>query len=217
MGEAARDYKHKMEIADPQSPTVSGTNKCPGIISYLKQGYIVTAPFDFTIKTTKDDDRHFEARLPETLKGEGYIHWHTHDQLAKYVPFREDTLKTIIKINTEWRVETSDDIVLYQLPIAYPDHNIFTAVHGYFDASKYQELNIQLLWHKLDDTILIKAGTPLCHIIPVKRDMEIDLIVDKMNDQDRYNVAAYDYLTSHNFNKNIKDWADSTMKLFKKS
>ena len=129
------------------------------------------------------------------------------------MPVREDSLQSVLKINTFWRVNSSEDIVFLQLPIPYPDHNMFTAYSGIIDCQRHLELNVQMSWHKLEGTHVVKAGTPLCQIIPIPRKLAIDLRIERMTEEDRYVSSAYKYLIRHNYKKNISRWRDGVKKI----
>jgi hypothetical protein len=188
----------------PVNKQQGNTAKCPGILDVMQRGLIVTAPFDFTI-TTNGSKTEYEWNMninPASLNNKinrAYIAHHGRDQLLKYSPTRDDTLDLIIKVNTYWSMFASDDLVFLQMPIPYPDHNMFTACHGIIDSNKYCDLILQLQWHKLTGTHVVKAGTPLCQLIPMKRDMFIDLEVDRMTDDDWYASSAYGYASTHQF------------------
>lgn len=210
---ASLEFKEKMATKNLTDP-MAGTNRCPGIGDLFKTGFIITAPMDFVIKTRIDNPVGFAWNMPQGAESNSnYIGQHSYDQLAKFCPFRTDTLKSLVKVNTQWRITSSDDIVFLQMPLPYADHNIFTAAHGIIDCSKYYELNIQLFWHKLNDDILIEAGTPICQLIPIPRNLLVDLIVEPANDHDRYMANAWAYLVMKNYVKNIKHFFTATKKL----
>ena len=204
LSEVAKDFR------DNQKNT--GTHRCPGIVDFLHKGFIVTAPFDFTILTNRNDNENFEWATAVNMKNfidAPYIGRLTKETLSNFVPFRSDTLKTIIKVNTFWRSSSSDDIVLLQMPIAYPDHNIFTACTGIIDPDKYLELIVQLQWHKLDGQYTIKAGTPLCQLIPIPKKLAVDLVVDKLTPEDEYLSRAHKYLVTHAYRRNLTLWKNT--------
>lgn len=196
------------------------TAQCPGINSLMRKGYIVTAPFDFYIKTSADREN-FEWRMnidPTMFSKDAnrpYVAAHTPDQLHNFSPARKDSLNTIIKINTYWSVFSSDDIDLLQMPIPYPDHNIFTACYGIIDTDNYCDLILQLQWHKINEEVLIKAGTPLCQLVPIPKKFDVNLEVAAMTPKDLYKSKAYGYLTMHRFVKNFKEWRLKSKKILK--
>jgi hypothetical protein len=211
---AALDFKERANAAGPEQ-LMAGVNRCPGILQYFKQGFIVTAPVDFTITTNINDPDGFRWHCPAefTWEGDPYIGSHSVNQLAKFMPFRDDTLKTVVKVNTFWRINSSPDIVFLQLPIAYPDHNNFTAVHGVIDCEEYVEINVQMFWHKLNDTVVVKAGTPLCQLIPIPRKLAVDLVVEPATAHDHYVAKAWKYLVNKEYTKEMKHFLKSAKNL----
>jgi hypothetical protein len=214
---AAVDYRERAEQAGI-SNIVGGANRCPGLLNYFKQGFIITAPMDFTITTYENSQKGFNWQTPGPagFENKPYIGQHPPDQLAKFMPMREDTLPTLVKVCTFWKMNSSPDIVFLQLPIAYPDHNNFTAVHGFIDCEYYAEVNVQLFWHKLNQITLIEAGTPLCQLIPIPRALAVDFIVEQATEQDRYISRAWDYLVTNKYKKNMKEFYASAKRLLGK-
>jgi hypothetical protein len=207
--------KFKQQDSQTEGPwLVNGINRCPGVIDMLGQGFIITAPFDFAITTNSTNNSIFQWQAPDNGIGQEYISGHNPEQFAEFAPFREDTLRTIIKINTFWRY--SGTVKFLQLPIPYPDHNIFSAVPGVVNPDNYYALNIQLYWHKLDGTYLVKAGTPLCQFVPIPDDLDITLTVDQATAEDLYIDRSYFYLINHTYKKNIAVWKQAGKKILDK-
>lgn len=216
---ASVDYRRRqVEYENQPNEFLISTTRCPGLHQFFKSGFIITNPIDFTIETRKDKPGLFkwDCSVNAVFEGREYIGAHDSDQLYNFMPFREDTLSSLIKIHTRWKMYSSPDIVFLQLPIAYPDHNLFTAAHGIIDNQVLLELNVQLFWHKLEGIHLIKAGTPLCHLIPIPRDFSIDLEVSKFTKEDRYNEMSYEYLANKEWHKNIKNFYNSCKELLTK-
>ena len=211
---AASHYKEKLNSADYTQP-INSTSRCPGIHGIFRSGYIVTAPIDFTITTDKSIPGGFEwACATKPLVGEQeYITGHSPSQLSAYMPFREDTLESLVKISTFWKVNSSPDLVMLQIPIPYPDHNLFTAAIGIFDCHQTPEVNVQLYWHKTNGSHCVKAGTPLCQLIPIPRNYDVDLIVERINSEDLYIAKAYEYLVHNQYNKNLKSFYNNCKRL----
>ncbi len=147
--------------------------KCPGIRKVAMTGWVVPAPADFIIRTNGDgvsfewrEPIKFDKEMPGT---ESYIMMHTESQTVPVLDDVENTLRTTVKVETPWRVDASDDIVLLQLPLTYANEPRFTAAHGILDPMQSHVINLQLFWNVLEGETLIRAGTPLAQYIPIKR------------------------------------------------
>jgi hypothetical protein len=208
--------------SDNHGPDKKGnTARCPGIVDLLQTGYIVTAPFDFVIRTDgSKDNMEWRMNIDPALLNKDikspYISLHPANQLHNYSPSREDSLDVILKVNTYWRYVGSEDVLLLQMPIPYPDHNLFTACHGIIDTNKYNELKLQLQWHKLNGEYTVKAGTPLCQLLPIPRNFDINLRVEEITDHDRLANNSYVYTTMHQFSRNQVLWKSSIKKIMDK-
>jgi hypothetical protein len=217
MTKAALDFKER-DRNQKVPEKITGVNRCPGITGYLKTGFIVTAPFDFSIMTHEDDRVNFRWDASANIKEVNfeYISGLGKNFMASFLPFRNDTLETLIKVNTGWRCVLPKDIALLQLPIPYPDHNVFTACSGLIDPDKYLELNVQLQWHHLDGVHTVKAGTPLCQLVPVPKELVLDLVVNKMTDKDEYLCRAHKYVITHNYKRDLVTWKNSVKSILDK-
>jgi hypothetical protein len=190
-------------------PVVEGelsVKTCPGIRKVVSTGWVVTAPADFVIKPSSDGLR-FEWLEPwlfgtsaPTLKGPSYIADHGPDQVLPLIGDDPATLKSVVKVQTPWRVETSDDVLLLQLPVTYNNEHRFSSATGFLDTRYGYNINVQLFWHVIDKEILIKAGTPLCQLIPVSRSHlsmnEYDVIVEDADESDIKKEKAFVYASN---------------------
>jgi len=205
------------QCAKSMSDSTSNTAKCPGIGDLMLRGFILTAPFDFTI--TVNGKESFNWNMPVDPKSfvnfniSNYISYHNKEQLHQFVPSRSDSLDMIIKINTYWSMVSSDNLVFLQMPVPFPDHNLFSAVHGIIDSDKYHSLIIQLQWHRTEGTYTIKAGTPLCQLIPIERNLPINLNVVDATDEDVKLYQKYSYNIAHRIISNKSHWQLSTKRI----
>ena len=192
-----------MQRNDPPDPDNGNmhTKNCPGITKLVSMGYVLRAPADFIIKTDKDNNTTFNWSEATRFNTEDpnnprYIGFHNQHQTEPTLDDPTKTLKVAVKVDTPWRVKASDDILLLQVPVSYNNEPRFTAAHGILDPRFAHVVNVQLYWHVMDGETLIKAGTPLCHYIPVQRDFgiqNIDLIVDDANEDDKILEKAFNY------------------------
>ena len=180
---------------------------CPGINKLVDTGWILCAPADFTIKTFgKGQDFKFEVPI---LFEENY-HWissHPPAITECLLDRPADTLNSIVKIDTPWRIQTSDDIVLLQQHVPYNNQPYFTAASGIVDPKYSHEANVQLFWHTLEGEVTIKAGTPLIQYIPISRkhiqNSFYDFSVQDADEQDKYVEEAFNYAKRSSFLKNV--------------
>ena len=149
------------------------TVRCPGINSIIKTGWIQKTYQDITITTNGDQtDFTWESEINQKNTEYGdvigdYVHCHPPDQLDKFRPMDENTLKTIIKIQSPWIVYVPKGYRLLSMPVAYNDTNAFTAATGLLGEG-IEALNVQLYWHNLHGETFIKKGTPICQYILIK-------------------------------------------------
>lgn len=176
------------------------TSNCPGLKKLVSTGFIIPAPADFEI-TTNGDNISMNWREPIVFdKGiigtESYIATHPSQQTLPLID-NTTTLATTIKVETPWRVDASNDIVFLQLPVAYNDEHRFVAATGILDPIFSHTLNVPLFWKNLNGTTLIKAGTPLCQLIPVPRKYlnlaEYDITIENADELDMQRERAYNY------------------------
>jgi hypothetical protein len=184
------DYKKIKE----KNPEAMHTAKCPGIMNVMNVGWIQCAYQDFTIKTFGDYSSFSWASEidQEKLKyGEvmnQYINVHTPDQLEKFKPFPIHTYHTIFRIQSPWYVYIPKGYSLMSMPIPFHDDNRFTPATGIFKGENF--LNIQLYWHRINSTEVIKKGTPLAQYILLK-DKEIKWELGEMTDKDVKNIRVF--------------------------
>ena len=157
------------------------TGVCSGIQEIMDTGFVVRAPNDFKIITNGDG---FTFRWETPSNTNPPIKFFASYMFGDYAPMPPQTLKTLIKINLPWRVKMLKGWRLLVLPINYGEQQPFTAAIGILDTSVSGELNAILYWHTLNEEVLVKAGTPLYQIIPIKDNEYFDYVVRSPTDQE---------------------------------
>lgn len=147
------------------------TARCPGIFTLQRHGWILRTWQDIVI-TTGESDYEFTWRSATSIGGDA-VGFHPSEQFADYFDeWPEDTLKTVIRINTGWRCIVPKGYYLMEMPVAYSGETRFTTVPGYFSKEAGPaSMNVQLLWHVKSGETLIKAGTPISQYILVPKDL----------------------------------------------
>jgi hypothetical protein len=151
----------------PFTRRIGNVAKCPGIASITSTGYTIQTPVDIRI-VSSPTDLHIDLSTNEFL-----INYHT-------LPYScPNTHNKIIKFDFGWRVQASNDILLQFIPIPYTEENRFTSTTGILDPQISSTLNVQLYWHVFDGVTIIRAGTPMTQIIPMKREFNPNVVVDE--------------------------------------
>lgn len=206
----ASTVRRPFESEEHTDTTALSSKYCPGIRKLIATGWVVTAPADFLIKTSGDGTFFEWAEPIKFSKGTpdiaNYISSHTQSQVDPLLDDATNTLRTVIKVETPWRLDASDDLIFLQIPISYNKEPRFTAAHGFLDPKYMHAINVQLFWHVLNGETLVRAGTPLCQIIPIEKstlsmskfDVEIVKATTKDYERERsFNFAANCTLLHH--------------------
>jgi hypothetical protein len=193
----------KRKFAEDKSQVAVSSANCPGINKVVSTGWVMLAPADFIITTTGDGigfNWVEPYRFTKFAEGkETYISSHTKEQTEIFLD-DDVTLKTVVKIETPWRVEADDDILLLQLPVTYNNEARFTAATGILDLRYAHLMNVQLFWKDLNSSTLIRAGTPLCQYIPISRKAlstsSYNVTIDIANQTDIQKEQEFNYASN---------------------
>lgn len=168
--------EHATEYANLAKETLTDDNvmlrsvaKCRGIRDLFKTGWVLYNWQDIYIRVEEGGKFTWSTPLSQKqLIGFDMVSFHSNESFSKCPHLAQQV--PIIKVLTPWRVKIPDGYSLMQLGVPYQDHNMFTTGVGIFpDKFGYMELNIQLFWHEKRPMIL-KAGTPLAHLVLIKNE-----------------------------------------------
>jgi len=179
---ARQDYKKRKQQDGPFNHIM----QCPGIFDLYNYGYIIPMWHECLIETN-GDGHSYKWAIPsdEGLEIDGIkgpLGSHEHD-IVKTMSTPHYSLEGVIKFNTPWRIIAPKDVKILMIPIAYPDSFEFESTIGILDPGISNEINVQVRWNVKNGRHLIKAGTPLCHVIPVT-DRKLELEVRDANEND---------------------------------
>lgn len=172
--------KEFTDIAKKVIPVKSGVSshvslkRCPGIVDYATLGYVIRAWTDILITTDSDGESfNWKANLDHTYHNINRLDPAvTHFDSNLYYDYfpRKNTFRSTLKINTPWHVEVPKGYNLLFAPVWYDNEERFTTIPGILDPEINDNIKILLYWHSIGKTEIIKAGTPLARIIPIKMD-----------------------------------------------
>jgi hypothetical protein len=175
--------------------------QCPGIFDLFSYGYIIPAWHDVLIKTNGDPSGF--AWLPPTddftamTSGFDAIGKHK-DGIDQYLPKKPGALHSVIKFNTPWRVVAPKGIKFLVLPVAYPDSYEFESTIGVLDPGINSQINIQTYWNIRNGEHVIKAGTPMAHLIPIS-EQKFNFVCREMTKWDELWVRKDDFFRNFTF------------------
>ena len=174
--------------------------RCPGIFDLFNHGYIVTAWHDLQLQT---DGENYGWMVPnddlkELMGANQLAQIHSHRTVGKYLPRPQHAHPSVLKLNTPWHVIAPRGVKLLITAVPYPDTYDFEALTGILDPGISTEINIQMNWYTPVGTGLIRAGTPLAHIIPIS-ERNLELVVRSKNKQDELWSLKRRYFNAMNF------------------
>ena len=210
-------HRYKEALLKSNNPSVSQRSllKCPGITSITSLGWILRTWQDVYIETNGDGSSfNWKTPINQTeLVGYDYISPHVNLLYeSKKESWPVNTLTNIIKFSTGWRVCIPKNHTLLQLPVQYGDDNRFTAISGSYSYDyRIAELNVPVYWHALNSKELIKAGTPLAHLILIP-DHQYKAVSSVYKNSSIFEV--YHMLFNSVFNIDNKNVKEKLKKLF---
>ena len=187
--------------------------RCPGIVDVLTTGYIVRAWHDVAVRSGPSSLETFAPDIVlEQLIEKPALQVQKGDSVAKHIPKRPWSNKSILKINTPWHIIS--DCKFMMLPISYTDQFEFESCIGILDPSVSSEINIQGYVNGVGE-FTIRAGTPFCQLIPISQ-QTYDLVVRDATEHDRKWIARRKYYNSIGFNLNKNIVSKAYNKFFKR-
>jgi hypothetical protein len=172
--------------------------KCPGIIDYLSQGYVLPMWTDVRLNYESESETWtaFSGRDGRTALWES----HGNHQFLDHVRagyFGRDA-KFVFKAVSPWKIITPPGWSVLQLPLTYHFDNQFSIMPGVIDTDMYYELNQQVLYFGDSEDVVIPRGTPLVLYVPFKRE-SLDLEIRVANESDGKRFASADTQTVTKF------------------
>ena len=163
------DFKSKLK------PGLRTVKRCPSFHEIFDEGLVVVSPCDVWIRLFNfDNDWEWESKLKNALD----VEFHEHEQFRD--PYGDKNIRAVFKLNLPWKFETPKGYSVRQFPMLYANNPDWTVAYGVVRTDIHNEINAQLLYTSDKDEILIKAGEPICYIVPYKRlDNKYKLITNK--------------------------------------
>jgi hypothetical protein len=196
----------------------SGAHMCSGIVNLMNTGWVITAWHDLVIRTQTGSDS-FDWAVPSGAINDAVnttsVGSFGPNQFGDFVTLPPQTLKTLVKLHTPWRFHMPKGWGLMMAPLQYVNEDRFTSTMGIIDPRINNELNPILYWHVLHGETLVKAGTPLCHLIPIKLDEQFDFDVRTSTEKEAVWNKFYRLMYDSTFITNRKMLSKAYDKFFR--
>ena len=198
MSSARQDYIDQLKT---QEGRFNHIYQCPGIFDLYNQGFIIPAWHDILIKTNGNLTGFAwmtpSVEFTDLTEGRAVVGKHN-DGLDKYLPKKPWALKSIIKFNTPWHIIAPKGLKFLMLPVAYTDSYEFESTIGILDPGISSEINVQVYWNVPNGEHIVKAGTPLAHLVPLTPD-KYDILCRDMTAHDEQWIKKRAFFNNFTF------------------
>jgi len=180
-----KDFENRIKGGDDKTSGFTHLIRCPGIFDLFKYGYVVPLHKDILIRLRKDGGFEWKYITGDVEFGiEPFGVSGFSKSVLDLIPTPPWSTDFIVKIDTGWNVIAPKGVKFLHVPIAYPDTFEFTAAIGILNPALATQINFPMFWNRTDKETLIKAGTPLGHLIPLS-EKKYQMVQRLMNKQDR--------------------------------
>lgn len=173
---------------------------CPSFVEILREGYVIPSPCDIYLSYNKEIDN-WKWQVPSAYDWMD-ISIHPPFQFKDY--YKDTNIKYVFKINSLWNVYTPKGYSVRQIPMFYHNNKDFEVAYGVIKSDVFHQINPQILFISDKDEIIIEKGTPLCYIVPFKREKYNYKIVpySKMKERDYKSTLNIMGKFSNSYQKN---------------
>jgi len=211
---AAKDFKDNGSliknkfVPSHNKNDVQHTSKCPGIIKLKGKGFIVRNHSDIKL-TLKDNTYEWNTptdwhKMSNNLCEDTITH-HFQESLHDFMSdWPKDTLPIILKINLPWYMRIPKGWEVMMIDPFYKDDYRFTVCPGIFEHELgLARLNVPVFWHSTSGEFLIKSGTPIAQLIPIKTEtLDYSLTNKTLDKKFNQDIEVLFLKLKENFNTN---------------
>tara|TARA_R110000796_G_scaffold235069_1_gene354026 strand:+ start:1186 stop:1881 length:696 start_codon:yes stop_codon:yes gene_type:complete len=182
-------------------PNLRTAKHCPSFIDIYKEGIIIYAHTDMFVGSKGDGEFYWEVPPNNGF----YLEHHSDNQFVDYYP--NSKVKQVFKIPSPFELIVPRGYSVRQVPLIYDYNPDWHIAYGVYEADKNQEIVLQLMYTSDKEHVLIESGTPLCYLLPFKRE-KYSYKVKKYSNKfkTKYSIEKAKLQNSFvgNYNKNIK-------------
>jgi len=170
--------------------------RCPGVLSFLAEGYIVPLWTDYIVQVRGETIYAHGANPKLARVG-------THSKKHQYadMPLPEGYVTDAVKFINPWKVRTPPGwSVLVSAPF-YQFDDRFLVVPGVIDADVYHHMHVNTLFRRVNADHKLPMGMPFIHLLPFQRGA-LEHEVRLATEADRKRLEQLDFEGQRFFGKN---------------
>ncbi len=206
------DWFKKMPAAKPVPPgkgrfpfglsdklRISNVNatirRCPGLISYLSEGYLVPLWSDFLVQ--------IRGEQIYCVGSNELAHATPHSKALQYetMPLSNAYIADSVKFTNPWKVRTPPGWSVMLSQPFYHFEERYTVLTGVVDSDVYHHIHVNTLFKRGDADHQLRMATPFVHVMPFPRDA-LSLEVRAMTAADKKRIERLDFRAKRFFSKN---------------
>lgn len=192
---------------------VQTIRSCPAMDDWLKSGWYVLANRDIEVliyeeqSVTREKKESNERNQPRVVSPShpGNQALNSFEYLGKNAP-----VKDAFKMRNPWNIKTPPGYSCFYLDPFLFQNEYFATWQGVIDTDKFNtnQDNSQIIFYpKVNHSFVIKKGTPMCQIIPYKRD-SWTATYQLRSTKNWFNNESHHTLLDEN--RSISDWGRKT-------
>ena len=166
----------------------NSTLKCPAMLTFRNKGFILRAPWDIHLTIESENSYKWRTSIGNENVAKDLTETVTHHNEDLFFNFMsswpKDTMEIVLKLNLPWAMRIPKGYEVLMVEPFYKDDCRFTTCSGVFDSDLgIARLTVPIMWHSTKGSYIIKTGTPIAQLIPVKKDtithQNLNLVTDK--------------------------------------
>ena len=201
-----KNVPHTVERGPQKFPDKTTIRHCPSFMDIFKEGIILYAHCDIYLKVTEKPEAENDYYWEVPPGSKFFLETHDDDQFLNYFP--KSKVKKVFKLVSPFELIVPRGYSLRQIPLIYDYNPDWHVAYGVYKADINSEVVLQIMFTSDDDEVLIESGTPLCYLVPYKR-QKFNYKVKKYNKKFRKKFDV-EFAKLHNsfvgsYRKNLKN------------
>lgn len=186
-----------VERGPREYPNLRTAKHCPSFIDIFLEGIIMYAHCDMYLKVEDDGSYYWEVPPSSNFT----LEYHSDDQFLDYFP--KSKVRKVFKIISPFELIVPKGYSLRQVPLIYDYNSDWHIAYGVYQADINQEVVLQLMYTSESNEVFIESGTPLCYLVPYKRE-KFKYSVKKYNDKFKKKFKSEFAKLNNSFNGNYR-------------